>query len=100
MDTYLFGDREELPRAGVLLALPMLLTHGGLDVFSRIFGSIGPAFYGLRTIVTTLFFLALLRIKRPENLKEHAPAALGQLLGLDRIAEVKTLRRKLTLPRT
>ena len=30
-----------------------------------------------------LFFLALLRIKRPENLKEHAPAALGQLLGLD-----------------
>jgi hypothetical protein len=93
----LFGDHEELPRAGVLLALPMLLAHGGLDVFSRLFGSIGPAFYGLRTTVITLFFLALLRIKRPENLKEHAPPALGQLLGLDRIAEVKTLRRKLTL---
>jgi hypothetical protein len=93
----LFGDREELAHAGVLLALPMLLAHGGLDVFGRLFGSIGPAFYGLRTTVMTLFFLALLRIKRPENLKEHAPAALGQLLGLDRIAEMKTLRRKLTL---
>jgi transposase len=93
----LFGDHEELPRAGVLLALPMLLSHGGLEVFGQLFGSIGPAFYGLRTTVLTLFFLALLRIKRPENLKEHAPAALGKLLGLDRIAEVKTLRRKLTL---
>ena len=93
----LFGDHEELPRAGVLLALPVLLGHGGLEVFDRMFGSIGPAFYGLRTTVLTLFLLALLRIKRPENLKEHAPAALGQLLGLDRIAEVKTLRRKLTV---
>lgn len=45
----LFGDHEELPHAGVLLALPMLLGHGGLDVFDRLFGSIGPAFYGLRT---------------------------------------------------
>jgi hypothetical protein len=61
------------------------------------FKSIGPAFYGLRTTVITLFLVALLRIKRPENLKEHSPVALGQLLGLDRIAEVKTLRRKLTV---
>ena len=93
----LFGDHEVLPQAGVLLALPMLLAHGGLDVFQRLFKSIGPAFYGLRTTVLTLFLLALLRIKRPENLKEHAPAPLGQLLGLDRIAEMKTLRRKLTV---
>ena len=93
----LFGNHEVLPQAGVLLALPMLLAHGGLDIFQRLFKSIGPAFYGLRTTVMTLFFLALLRIKRPENLKEHAPAPLGQLLGLDRIAEMKTLRRKLTL---
>jgi hypothetical protein len=43
-----------------------------------------------------LFLLALLRIKRPENVKEYAPERLGCLLGLDRLAEVKTLRRKLT----
>lgn len=40
--------------------------------------------------------MALLRIQRPEQLKERDPAALGRLLGLDRTPEVKTLRRKLT----
>jgi transposase len=93
----LFGDQEELPRAGVLLAVPVLQAHGGLEVFRRLYGSIGPAFYGLRTTVLSLVLLALLRVKRPENVKEYSPAQLGQVLGLDRLAEVKTLRRKLTL---
>jgi hypothetical protein len=93
----LFGDHEELPRAGVLLAVPVLQAHGGLEVFTRLFDSLGPAFYGLRTTVLSLVLMALLRIKRPENLKEYSPEQLGGLLGLDRMAEVKTLRRKLTL---
>lgn len=92
----LFGDQAELPRAGVLLAVPVLQTHGGLEVFSRLFGSLGSAFYGLRTTVLSLVLLALLRVKRPENVKEYSPEQLGCLLGLDRMAEVKTLRRKLT----
>src|ERR1022692_3712417 len=92
-----FDDHEELPRAGVLLAVPVLQAHGGLEVFKRLFGSLGPAFYGLRTTVLSLVLMALLRIKRPESLKEYSPEHLGQLLGLDRIAEVKTMRRKLTL---
>jgi hypothetical protein len=92
----LFADHAELPRAGVLLAIPALLAHGGLAVFQRLYGSIGPAFYGLRTTVLSLVLLALLRIKRPENIKEFSPEQLGQLVGLDRMAEVKTLRRKLT----
>jgi transposase len=95
--TPLFGDHQELPRAGVLLAVPVLQTHGGLGVFTRLYESLGPAFYGLRTTVLSLILLALLRIKRPENLKEYSPEQLGRLLGLDRMAEVKTLRRKLTL---
>jgi transposase len=93
----LFGDHAELPRAGVLLALPVLQAHGGLEVFAKLFGSLGAAFYGLRTTVLSLVLMALLRIKRPENLKEYSPQQLGQLLGLDRMAEVKTLRRKLTV---
>lgn len=93
----LFGDHAELPRAGVLLALPVLQAHGGLEVFAQLFGSLGAAFYGLRTTVLSLVLMALLRIKRPENLKEYSPQQLGQLLGLDRMAEVKTLRRKLTV---
>ena len=33
---------------------------------------------------------------RPETLKEYAPEHLGRIIGLDRMPEVKTLRRKLT----
>ena len=90
-----FGNAESLPRAGVLLAVPLFVQSGALSVFQRIYPTLGPAFYGLRTTVMMLFLLALLRIKRPENVKEHSPYELGRILGLDRAAEVKTLRRKL-----
>ena len=90
-----FRDGGRVPRAGVLLALPALMRSGVLEVAGRVYGSIGPAFYGLRTTVVALLLLALLRIKRPEALKEHSPVELGRLLGLDRAPEVKTLRRKL-----
>ena len=92
----LFRDGERVSRAGVLLALPALAQSGMVDTAREVYGSIGPAFYGLRTTIVALVFLALLRIKRPEALKEHAPPELGRLLGLDRVPEVKTLRRKLT----
>ncbi len=92
----LFGAAVALPGAGVLLALPALIATGVLDCARQIYSSLGPAFYGLRTTLVALLFLALWRIKRPENLKEHSPAQLGQVLGLDRAPEVKTLRRKLT----
>jgi hypothetical protein len=36
-----------------------------------------------------------LRIKHPENVKEHSPGDLGRIVGLDRTPEVKTIRRKL-----
>jgi prepilin-type processing-associated H-X9-DG protein len=92
----LFRDGQAVPRAGVLLAIPALLSTGVLDAAKQVWGSIGPAFYGLRTSVVTMLLMALLRIKRPEALKEHAPPDLGRVLGLDRAPEVKTLRRKLT----
>ena len=92
-----FWPARRLPRAGVLLAVPMLVSSGLLDEAAALYGDLGPAFYGLRTTLMTLLFMALLRIKRPENLKEYAPVELGRLLGLDRAPEVKTLRRKLTV---
>jgi hypothetical protein len=91
----LFRDGQHVPRAGVLLAVPALVQSGVLAVAREVYGSLGPAFYGLRTTVVALVLLALLRIKRPEALKEHSPPDLGRLLGLDRAPEVKTLRRKL-----
>jgi transposase len=92
----IFRDGAPVPGAGVLLAVPALMESGLLRISRKLYGEIGPAFYGLRTSLLTLLFMALLRIGRPEHLKEHDPGALGRLLGLDRAPEVKTLRRKLT----
>jgi len=78
-----------------LLALPSLVASGIFTIARNTYGSIGPAFYGLRTTLVALLLMGLLRIKRPEGLKEHAPKDLGRILGLDRAPEVKTLRRKL-----
>ena len=91
----LFGSGQCVPRAGVLLALPALIQSGVFNCARQIYGSLKPAFYGLRTTLVTLLLMALWRIKRPEGLKEHSPQDLGRVLGLDRAPEVKTLRRKL-----
>jgi len=91
----LFGSVAAVPRAGVLLALPVLIASGVFECAQKIYGSLGPAFYRLRTSLLTLLLMALWRIKRPENLKEYSPQSLGRVLGLDRAPEVKTLRRKL-----
>src|SRR3990170_5191221 len=92
----IFRDGSQVPGVGVLLAIPALVESGLLRISRKLYGEIGPAFYGLRTTILTLLLMALLRIQRPEHLKEQDPATLGRLLGLDRAPEVKTLRRKLT----
>ena len=91
----LFRSGPRVPHAGVLLALPALVASGVFPIARQIYGGIGPAFYGLRTTLVALLLMALLRIKRPEELKEHTPGDLGRVLGLDRAPEVKTVRRKL-----
>jgi prepilin-type processing-associated H-X9-DG protein len=92
----LFRPGTRVPGAGVLLALPALVQGGVFRCAREIYGSIGPAFYGLRTSILALLLMALLRIRRPEGLKEHPPDDFGRVLGLDRAPEVKTLRRKLS----
>jgi hypothetical protein len=85
-----------VPWAGVLLALPVLRRHRVLEVLSEIYASLGLlAFYGLQTMVTLMVYLALWRVKRPEHLKGLPPWDLGRVLGLPRVPEVKTVRRKL-----
>ena len=92
----LFREGSSVAGVVVLLALPCLVESGLFRISRKLYGDIGPAFYGLRTTLLTLVLMALLRIKRPEHLKEKDPAAFGRLLGLDRAPEVKTLRRRLT----
>jgi hypothetical protein len=91
----LFASGKHIPRAGVLLAIPALVETGVFAVADEVYRTIGPAFYGLRTTMVALLLMALLRIRRPEELKEHRPTEMGRLMGLDRAPEVKTLRRKL-----
>ena len=45
----LFAPTRNLPRAGVLLAIPALEASGLLAAAQKLYGSIGPSFYGLRT---------------------------------------------------
>jgi hypothetical protein len=90
-----FASARSLPRAGVLLAIPTLVASGLLSTADKIYGSLGPSFYGLRTTLVAYVLLALLRIPQPEALKEYPPGELGRIVGLDRMPEVKTLRRKL-----
>ena len=59
----LFGSRTSVPGAGVLLALPPLVHSGVFECAENIYGSLGPAFYGLRTSLLTLLLMALWRIK-------------------------------------
>src|SRR6266581_2497388 len=92
----LFREGSSVPGVGVLFALPCLVESGLFRISRKLYGEVGPAFYGLRTTLLTLLLMALLRIKRPEHLKEKDPAAFGRLLGLDRAPEVKTLRRRLS----
>lgn len=90
-----FERAESVARAGVLLAIPVLVAQGFFDVFQGIYGSLKNGFYGLNSVVATLALMALLRIKTPEQISSYAPGEFGRLLGLDRAPEVKTVRRKL-----
>ena len=92
----LFASGKQMPRAGVLVAIPALVQTGIFSVAEEVYGSIGPAFYGLRTTFLALLLMALLRIRRVEGLKEQRPSEMGRVMGLDRAPEVKTLRRKLS----
>ena len=91
-----FGNAKAVPGAAVLGAVPVLAASGIFRIAHKVYGEIGPAFYGLRTTLLTLLLMALWRIQRPEALKEHDPRNLGRVLGLDRAPEIKTVRRKLT----
>lgn len=93
-DTELVSGRD-LRCLGALVAIPLLMETGLLEVAEKVYGRMKNGFYGLKATMLTLFLMALLRIRRPEGLKRQPPEILGRLLGLDRSPEVKTFRRKL-----
>ena len=91
-----YQSADSVPHAGALLGLALLEETHLVEEARRVYGRLKNGWYGLRSLLWTLVVMALLRIKRPEQLKHHDPAGLGAVLGLSRAAEVKTVRRKLS----
>ncbi|MDH3349308.1 MAG: hypothetical protein OEM02_14570 [Desulfobulbaceae bacterium] len=90
----LFSTCYDVPKGGVLFALPALLATGLLDHHEKNF-KLQNGFYSLDSIFLLLAFMALCRLKYLENLRYQSPGEWGKLFGLDRIPEVKTMRNKL-----
>ena len=88
-----FAPATDVPLGGVLWALPALLAEGLLK-HSRARFKLPDGFYPLETFFLVLAFMALLRVRSLEALRYEPPGEWGQLLGLDRIPEVRTLRQK------
>jgi hypothetical protein len=89
-----FEAGRDVSCGGVLWALPALLANGLLHRPAESF-KLPKGFYGVVHVLLLMGFLALARIKSLERLRFEAPGEWGQLLGLDRIPEVHTLRTKL-----
>jgi len=89
-----FTHQQSVDKAGVLFALPALIAQGLLKC-KDVYQELSPGYYGLRSTVLTLAFMALCRIKNPEQLKQQKVGELGSLLGLDRVPETRCLRDKI-----
>lgn len=91
-----FSAAEGVAKAGVLLALPAVMAQGLFAAGNEAYWRLRNGFFGLNTVLMTLAFMALLRLRTINQLPFHAPGEFGLVLGMDRAPEVKTLRRKLS----
>lgn len=91
----IFETSHNVCNAGVIVLLPALLAQGLLHSGEKVYNSLEAGYYGLQHILILLAFMALCRIKSPEQLKNCKPGELGKLMGLDRVPEAKRLRIKL-----
>lgn len=88
-------EGASLPVAGALAILPALAATGLLDAAAQVYTTGRAAFYGLRSLVLAVVFACLLGEPRAEGLTRLDPVDTGRLLGLDRLPEVRTLRRRM-----
>jgi len=91
-----FAAARDVTGGGVLLALPALLATGLLTHYTELY-TLPKGYYGLPSIFLLLALMALARIGSLEQLRYKSSGEFGELLGLDRIPEVRTLREKLKL---
>jgi hypothetical protein len=91
-----FEAAADITEGGVLLALPALLAIGLLR-YTPNFYKLPKGYYGIDSIFLLLAMMALARLTSMEQLRYVAPGEWGDLLGLDRVPEVRCLRSKLAL---
>jgi transposase len=84
----------DVPKGGVLCALPALLGNGLFEGVKHILGKV-KGYYTVFHILLILAFMSLCRIKVVEGLRGQAPGEFGKIMGLDRIPEVRCLRNKM-----
>jgi transposase len=89
-----FESCRDVCFGGVLCALPALAENG---LFRHIHDCLAKlrGYYSTLHVIILLAYMALCRIKVAEQLQYQPPGELGKLLGLDRVPEVRCLRRKL-----
>jgi hypothetical protein len=89
-----FETCRDVSFGGVLCALPALAENG---LFRHIHDCLAKlrGYYSTLHVIILLAYMALCRIKAVEQLQYQPPGELGKLLGLDRVPEVRCLRRKL-----
>ena len=91
-----FESHQGVMEAGLLFLLPALLNEGLLKT-TDLYQLPANHYYGVRSVVMTLAFMFLARIKNPEQIKQCRPGEIGRIIGLDRIPEAKCLREKIHL---
>jgi len=91
-----FQGALDVPNGGVLFSLPSLLAFGLLHNTHKYF-QLPNGYYGLDSIFLLMAFMSLSRIKSIEKLRYCSPGEWGNILGLDRIPEARTLRSKLKI---
>jgi len=88
-----FNNQIDLLQAGVLISIPSLLSQGLLKYEDDF--ELDNVYYPTSSVFLSLAILALLRMKTLSGVESMPPGEMGRMLGLDRIPEVKTLRKRL-----
>lgn len=91
--TISFNEHIDVSYAGILFSLPSLLSNGLLT--HREDFKPDDGFYSVESVFLSLAFLALLRAKTLAQSTSIPCGELGRAMGLDRIPEVKTLRKRI-----
>ena len=89
-----FDSCRDVSYGGVLCALPALAENGLFRHLQATFPSL-TGYYTTLHVILLLAYMALCRIRTVEQLQYESPGELGKLMGLDRVPEVRCLRKKL-----